>query len=198
MDYRLAPEHKWPAAVDDCWAALVWLTANGDELNLDTGRVAVGGDSAGGTLAAVVACRARDKQGPPLAMQLLIYPGTDICGHHASIDTYGEGMLLTKAAIRWFCEHYVPEGVSLQHPEVAPLYRESLDGLPAALVITAEFDPLVDEGEQYAMRLAEAGVPMTLTRYQGMIHAFMQFGPAVDAARSAIRQVAQVLAEALA
>src|SRR5580698_5547543 len=151
VDYRLAPENKFPAAVDDSHAATLWVAANAARLGVDSHRIAVGGDSAGGNLATVVAIRCRDAGGPKLAAQVLIYPVTDVStfdtGPHREL---GEGYFLTRASMEWFTGHYLASADQKRHPEASPLLATSLSGLPPALVITAEFDPLRDEGEAFA------------------------------------------------
>jgi acetyl esterase len=186
VDYRLAPETRCPGALDDCYAATAWAAGAAKELGIDATRIAVGGDSAGGNLAACVALRARD-EGLPLVFQLLIYPVTRADFESRSYTAYAEGYFLTRSAMQWFWECYAPEEGERRNPAVAPIHAKSLAGLPPALIITAEFDPLRDEGEAYGAALAKAGVPVMVRRYEGMIHAF--FGavteeptPAVDAA----------------
>jgi len=192
VDYRLAPEHKFPAAVDDSHAATKWVAANAERLGIDALRIAVGGDSAGGNLATVVAMRCRDAGGPTLAAQVLIYPVTDLStfetGSHREL---GEGYFLTRAAMEWFTGHYLASVDQKRHPEVSPLLAPKLSGLPPALVITAEFDPLRDEGEAYAKRLQQAGVPVTVTRYPGMIHGFVSMRGVLSGGRQAIQEAAQ-------
>ncbi len=193
VDYRLAPEHPYPAAVEDCLAATRWARDHAGEFGADGHRVAVGGDSAGGNLAAVVSLRCRDAGDPALAFQLLVYPATDMSCSFPSHAENGEGYLLTAPAIRWFLDHYIAEE-RRDEPDASPLRADSLYGVPPALVITAEFDPLRDEGEAYASRLREAGVPAQASRYDGMIHAFFgmdgvlpQAGDALDEAATALR-----------
>lgn len=193
VEYRLAPEHPYPAAVEDCLAATRWVRDHAGELEADGHRVAVGGDSAGGNLAAVVSLRCRDAGDPPLAFQLLVYPATDLTRSFPSHRENGDGYLLTAASIGWFLDHYIPED-RRKEPDASPYFADSLHGLPPALVITAEFDPLRDEGEAYAARLRESGVPATASRYEGMIHAFFgmdgalpQAGDALDEAATALR-----------
>jgi acetyl esterase len=192
VDYRLAPEHKFPAAVDDSYAATVWVAANAEKLGIDARRIAVGGDSAGGNLATVIAMRCRDAGGPTLAAQVLIYPVTDVStfetGSHREL---GEGYFLTRAAMEWFTGHYLASADQKRHPEASPLLAPNLRGLPPALVITAEFDPLRDEGEAYAQRLQQAGVPVTVSRYPGMIHGFVSMRGVLAGGRQAIQEAAK-------
>ena len=195
VDYRLAPEHKFPAAVDDSFAATVWIAANAERLGIDAKRIAVGGDSAGGNLATVVAMRCRDAGGPKLAAQVLIYPVADVSTFETeSHRELGEGYFLTRAAMEWFTGHYLASAEHKRHPEASPLLAPNLSGLPPALVITAEFDPLRDEGEAYAKRLQQAGVPVTVTRYPGMIHGFVSMLGVLSSGRQAIREAAQFTA----
>ncbi|MDX2166776.1 MAG: alpha/beta hydrolase [Deltaproteobacteria bacterium] len=190
VDYRLAPEHRYPAAADDCYAATQWAAARAAELGADARRVAIGGDSAGGNLTAVVAQMARDRGGPALAFQLLIYPVTDATNlETASYRDNATGYLLTTADMHWFWDHYLGDGrPRAAEPYASPLKATSLAGLPPALVLTAEFDPLRDEGEAYARALEEAGVPARLTRYQGMIHGFFGMGALLDQANAAVKE----------
>jgi acetyl esterase len=186
IDYRLAPEAKFPAAVDDCFAATRWVAEHSAELGIDPNRIAVGGDSAGGNLAAVVARLARDRGGPALIYQLLIYPVTDLRMGSASYVENAEGPLLTKAAMAWFIDHYAGTGADRIDPLASPLLAPDLVGLPPAFVLTAECDPLRDEGEAYGKRLMEAGVPAEVKRYAGMPHGFFSFGAAFDGSKEAI------------
>lgn len=176
IDYRLAPEHKAPAAVDDAYAAYLWAVAHAAELGADPGRVAVGGDSAGGCLAAVVTRLARDAGEPLPTLQWLIYPVTDMRGLTRSRTLFTDGFLLTKSNIDWFRDAYVDgSGLEITDPRISPLLADDLSGLSPALVITAGFDPLRDEGEQYATKLREAGVTVDARRMGSMIHAFVNF-----------------------
>lgn len=186
VDYRLAPEHKFPAGVEDCDAATQWVADNAASLHGDPARIAVGGDSAGGTLAAVVALRSRDRGAPYLAFQLLIYPATELHYHTLSHQENAEGYLLTRDAMMWFKEQYLRSDADTTHPDASPLLAPSLDDVPPAFIMTAEFDPLRDEGEAYANRLQEAGVPVILRRYDGMIHGFFNLGHVLDQGRQAI------------
>jgi len=191
VDYALSPENKFPAAVDDCYAATQWVAANAARLRVDPRRIAVGGDSAGGNLSTVMCLKSRDEGGPPLALQVLVYPVTNL----ASFDTpsyreFGEGYYLTRAEMEWFRGHYLARPEDAQHPYASPLLAPDLRGLPPALVITAECDPLRDEGEAYARRMADAGVAVTCTRYAGMIHPFFSLGGVFNQGRRAVEQVA--------
>lgn len=198
VDYRLAPEHKFPAAVDDAYAATRWVADNAASFGGDPARLAVGGDSAGANLAAVVCLMARDRGMFQPVLQVLIYPVTDYSFHTPSYLENAEGYLLTREDMRWFWGHYLADAEDGDHPYASPLRASSLSGLPAALVITAEYDPLRDEGEAYAARLRTAGVPVTLSRYDGMIHAFIRLTNRFDKARAAVREVADALKQAFA
>ena len=158
VDYRLAPEHKFPAAVEDAIAATRWIAANAARLGIDAGRLAVGGDSAGGNLAAVVSLDARDRGGPRLVHQFLIYPGTDMRMGWPSLERHAQQLPLTRAGMHWFIAHYLRNDGDKTDWRASPLLASSLTGLPPALVITAGFDPLCDEGEAYAEALRKAGV----------------------------------------
>ena len=197
VDYRLAPEHKFPAAVEDSFAALEWTAANAAELGVDPARIAVGGDSAGGNLAAVVAQIARDRGGPRIAFQLLVYPVTDARLAHPSMDENAEGYGLTRAQMAWFIEQYVRGEADKLDPHCSPLLAKSLADLPPALVITAEYDVLRDEGEAYARRLIGAGVRTALTRYTGMIHGAFQMHGLLDAGRAMLEQAGDALRAAV-
>jgi acetyl esterase len=173
VDYRLAPEHKFPAAVEDCYAATKWVAENAAQLNVDASHIAVGGDSAGGNLSAVIAQMARDQGGPHLVFQLLIYPATDFGMNTPSIEENGTGYFLTKDDMIWFMNHYLNNEEDKTNPIASPLLAKDLSGLPPTLIITAEYDPLRDEGELYGQKLKEAGVPVTISRYEGVIHGFV-------------------------
>jgi acetyl esterase len=198
VEYRLAPEHVFPAAPEDCYAATQWVAAHATAINGDPARLAIGGDSAGGNLTAVVAQMARDRQGPALRYQLLVYPVVDHNYNTPSYTENADGYLLTKDAMVWFWNHYLRSETDGQNPLASPLRAESLHNLPPALVITAEFDPLRDEGEVYAGRLQESGVPATLTRYDGMIHGFFSLGAVLDQGKTAIEEAAAGLRSAFA
>jgi acetyl esterase len=172
VDYRLAPEHTYPAAFDDCYAATAWVSEHAAELGGDPARIATCGDSAGGNLAAAVAIAARDRQGPPLAAQLLIYPVTDFNFTTGSYEENGDGYLLTKGSMQWFWAHYLGAQELGKDPFACPARADNLVGLPPTFIATAEFDPLRDEGEAYAATLRAAGVHVTAKRYDGMLHGF--------------------------
>jgi acetyl esterase len=197
VDYRLAPEHRFPAAVDDCDVATSWVSTHATEFGGDPARLAVAGDSAGGNLAAVVALHARDADGPAIAFQLLIYPGTDMTRSLPSHTENGTGYLLDSDTIGWFMDNYLADA-DPRHPDASPLFAEDLSGLPPALVVTAEFDPLRDEGEAYAERLRQAGGRVTTSRYNGMIHGFYGLDSVFDAAKRATGETVEALREALA
>ena len=190
VDYRMAPEHKFPAAAEDCYAATCWVASNAAALGADPKRLAVGGDSAGGNLAAVVSLMARDRGAPRIAFQLLVYPVTDYSYDTASYRENADGYLLTKDAMMWFWNHYLREPGDGANPYASPLRAASLAGLPPAMVITAEYDPLRDEGEAYARRLREAAVPVTLRRYDGIIHGFFILTGVFDEAIQAVSEAA--------
>jgi acetyl esterase/lipase len=173
LDYRLAPEHRFPAAVDDAWAALQWIAAHAAELGGDPARIAVGGDSAGGNLAAVMALRAAERGGPALAFQLLVYPVLDCDFARPSYLAHGEGYVLTRKGMEWFWNHYLPDAAARRDPDASPLHAASLAGQPPALLLLAGLDVLADEGEAYAERLRAAGVPVTVKRYADAIHGFL-------------------------
>ena len=198
VDYRLAPEHPFPAAAEDCYAATAWAARNAERFGGDGTRLAVVGDSAGGNLAAVVALMARDRDGPPIAFQLLVYPVVD--GVHFETASYrdnADGYLLTAAAMQWFWNHYAPDIAQRQSPYASPLLAESHAGLPPALVLTAEFDPLRDEGEAYAAKLAAAGVAAKHLCYDGFIHGFFSHTRTIPATRPAMEAACAALKEAL-
>jgi acetyl esterase len=197
IDYRLAPEHKYPAAVDDCYAAAKWVSDHAHELGGDPARLAVGGDSAGGNLSAVVSLMARDRGGPKIAFQLLVYPATDMACNTYSHKTFTD-YFLTDRSIRYFLGHYLRGEADRKDPAASPALAASHKGLPPALIITAEFDPLRDEGEAYGEILRKAGVPVTVTRYDGMIHGFFTMGLVLRQGREAISQAAGALRTALA
>lgn len=197
VDYRLAPEHPFPAAVDDAYAALQWVAHHASELPGDGSRLGVAGDSAGGNLAAAACLRARDRGDPAVAAQLLVYPVIDRDFETPSYRDNAEGYFLTRSEMQWYWRHYLPEESSADDPYACPIRAGDLSGLPPAVVITAEHDPLRDEGAAYARRLEEAGVPVTYRCYEGMFHGFFAFPDALDAARDANELAARALREAL-
>jgi acetyl esterase len=197
VGYRLAPEHPWPAAVEDAYAATLWASRNAAGLGGAQDRLAVAGDSAGGNLAAVVALGARDRGGPAIAFQLLVYPALDAAGGTASWRDHAEGFHLTAAGMRWYWDHYLG-GADGRAPDASPLRAAFLSGLPPALVIVAEHDVLRDEGEAYAARLAGAGVAATATRYPGMVHGFFRWRAVTATADTALAEAAAALGSALA
>jgi acetyl esterase len=191
--YRLAPEHRFPAAFDDAYAAARWVHDRAGDWGGDPRRVAIGGDSAGGNLAAAVALRARDERAFRPVLQVLIYPIMDFCFDTPSYRQNADGYMLTRADMRWFWRCYLAREEDGRQPYASPLRAEDLRGLPPALVITAEYDPLRDEGETYAARLREAGVTVTLTRYPGMIHGFIRRTAQFDKARRGLREIGEAL-----
>lgn len=186
VDYRLAPEHKFPAALDDSFAATTWIADHAAELNIDLGRIAVGGDSAGGNLATVVAHLAREHSAPHLVYQLLIYPATDMRMMAASIEENANAPILTKEAMHWFIGHYLNGDGDRHNPLASPLLATDLSGLPPAFIITAECDPLRDEGEAYGILLKKEGVPVEVERYAGMPHGFFSMAGGLETARQAV------------
>ena len=170
VDYRLAPEHKFPVPVEDCYAALLWVAGHAAELGVDAGRLSVGGGSAGGALAAAVCLMARDRGGPAIGFQLLEIPVTDLTMAQPSIEENAHAPVLTRAAVSTYVSYYLADPNDATHPYASPLHAPDLTGLPPALVTTAEYDPLRDEGEAYARRLKEAGVPVSLLRLDGHFH----------------------------
>ena len=196
LDYRLAPEHPFPAGLEDAFTAAAWACANADALGCDPERLAIGGDSAGANLAAVVT-----QAGTlPFRFQLLVYPVTDARGGSPSYEAHKDGPWLTEAGMHWFVGHYLSGGAgALDDPRVSPLLAtdEALANSPPTLVITAELDPLRDEGEAYAERLRSLGVPVDVTRYEGMFHGFCSFADLLDDGRRAVSQAAAALAGAL-
>lgn len=196
-DYRLAPEHKFPAPVEDAYAATQWAASYAASFGGDGTRLAVGGDSAGGAMAASVTLMARDRGGALPSFQLLIYPVTNYSFDTPSYRQNASGYMLTRDDMVWFWRHYLTNKADGLHPYASPLRAKELQGLPPALVITAEFDPLRDEGEAYAEKLRRAGVPVKLTRYDGMIHNFVRMFPILDRGREAVQEAGRTLRAAL-
>jgi acetyl esterase len=197
VGYRLAPEHRWPAAVEDAYAATLWASRHAAELGGAQHRLAVAGDSAGGNLAAVVALGARDRGGPAIAFQLLVYPALDAAGDTGSWREYAEGFYLTAAGMRWYWDHYLG-GADGAAPDASPLGAAFLGGLPPALVVTADHDVLRDEGEAYTARLREAGVAADVRRVEGVVHGFLRWRAVTGAADAALQEAAAALRSALA
>jgi len=198
VDYRLAPENKYPAALDDTYAALCWVRDQADELGIDPRKLVIGGSSAGGNLAAAACLVARDRGGPPLAMQVLIVPALWMAtGATESMRTNGESYGLDAATMEWFARHYIGTEDDANDPLVSPYLAKDLRGLPPALIVTAEFDALRDDGELYGGRLREAGVEATVIRYAGMIHGFMGFA-SIDAAGVAVGHIGEIVRARLA
>jgi acetyl esterase len=196
VDYRLAPEHPFPAALEDAWHALEYTAKHASELGGDGSRLAVMGDSAGGNLAAVCAIQARDAGGPELALQVLVYPVADCDFHTESYRENAAGFLLQAQTMRWFFDCYTRGDADPTDWRIAPLRARDLHGVAPALVLTAEYDPLRDEGEAYARRLQEAGVSVTKHRYDGMIHQFFGMSGVFDASREAVQRVGTALQRA--
>jgi acetyl esterase len=196
-DYRLAPEHRFPAAVEDCFDALLWAAEQRRRIGRADLPLIVAGDSAGGNLAAVCAALARDAVGPEIALQVLIYPVTDCDLTTASYQDHGEGLLLTRADMEWFFDHYVGGPERRTDPLVSPARAPSLAGLPPAFVLTAEYDVLRDEAEAFAASLRSAGVPVTVRRYEGMTHGFLRMLNLIAGARQAMDDIGREISAAL-
>jgi acetyl esterase len=189
IDYRLAPEHKFPAAVDDAITATKWIADNSKQFGIDASRLVVGGDSAGGNLAAVVAISARDGNGPAITGQVLIYPAIDFAMTHPSHGEPETSILLTHSVIKWFRDHYLNGAADVDDWRASPARTKTLDGLPPAYVLTAGGDPLRDEGDEYAHRLKEAGVPVTYRTFPGQFHGFFTMGKLLQQANVAATEI---------
>jgi len=198
VDYRLAPEHKFPAAVNDAIAAASWVETNAASLGVDANRLAVGGDSAGGGLAAVVAQAAAKTGSPHLAYQMLMFPVTQIGEETASLRNFAEGYFLERAGLQWFYDHYLPEDADRNDPRISPLKAEDVSGLPPAYVMLAGFDPLHDEGRAYAQKFSAAGVPVTVADYPDMVHDFIFMHAVLPQAQEALKAAAAALKQAVA
>ena len=190
VDYRLAPENPYPAAVEDAYAATEWVAENSAVIQADPEKLAVGGDSAGGHLATVVSMMARDRKGPRIDLQILIYPITDCNFNTPSYLENKEGYMLTRDLMKWFWGHFLNDENQSNEPYASPLRAENLSNLPPALIITAEYDPLRDEGQAYGKRLQDAGVKVMLSHYPGMIHAFIRMTARLDMANQALDEIA--------
>jgi acetyl esterase len=197
VNYQKAPEHKFPVPFNDAWASTCWVAEHAEELGIDAARMAVGGDSAGGNLAAAVAIKARDEGGPALAFQLLVYPATDHDLDTPSCLANGEGYLLQRESMRWFWGHYLDGATDVPDWRAFPMRAASLAGLPPALVVTAEFDPLRDDGRRYADRLRAEGVPVTYSEHAGMIHGFYWMQAVLDQSRNLHEEIAREVRGAL-
>jgi acetyl esterase len=195
-DYRRAPEAKFPVPVEDCYAALQWAEAHASEIGGDAARLAVCGDSAGGNLAAAVALMARDRNGPRLSLQILAYPVIDARCDTDSHRRFGDELNLTSAEVRWCWQQYLAPGDDGSHPYASPIRAGSLAGLPPALVIGPEYDPLVDEGKAYADALAATGVPATYAHFPGMIHSLLAYSAALPPSERAFAEIVTALREA--
>lgn len=193
VDYRLAPEHPFPAAIEDAYAAIKWSAEHAGTFRGDSTRLAVGGDSAGGNLATVGSMMVRDLGGPPVVFQLLIYPVTHYSFASSSYRDYGKGYFLTEEEMRYFWGSYLSDDKSGANPYASPLLADDLSRLPPALVITAEYDPLRDEGEAYADRLQDAGNSVQKRRYNGMMHSFLSMSGTLEQAEKALGEIEQVL-----
>lgn len=195
VDYRRPPEHVFPAAAEDCYAALTWAVRQADELGIDPSRVAVAGDSAGGNLAAAVTLRARDEDGPSIGAQVLFYPATTF-DLDLGFDLEFEGMILFRDEVQWHKDAYFAQADDASSPWASPLGAD-LTGLPPALVVTAEYDPIRPQGELYAAKLTRCGVPTTWKRFDGMVHGFAQFPMLFDEAETAVCEAAKFVTESL-
>jgi acetyl esterase len=193
LDYRLAPEHRFPAAVEDAWAGLVWLHDNASGIGAVPDRLAVGGDSSGGNLAAVLAHRSRDRGGPPIAAQLLIYPAVDFDLDTPSYRAVGMGYGLTTESMRWYREQYLADPRDGDSPDASPLRASDFSNLAPALVITCELDPLASEGSAYAAALRDAGVPVEHIEEAGMIHGYIRMAGVIVRARKSWDDCARFL-----
>ena len=198
VDYRLAPDTKFPGPADDCYDVTVWAAQNAASINGDPNRIAAGGDSAGGNLAAGISLMARDRGNPSLQFQLLVYPVTAHDFTTTSYQDNAEGYLLSKTSMEWYWDQYLASPADASNPYAAPMAATDLSNLPPALVITAEYDPLRDEGEAYGARLKDAGIATTCTRYNGMIHGFFGMSAVMDQAKNAIAEASAALKQAFA
>ncbi|MEK9708336.1 MAG: alpha/beta hydrolase [Alphaproteobacteria bacterium] len=200
VDYRLAPEHPYPAAPDDCWAALLWTVENEAELGINASRIAVGGESAGGNLAAGLALRARETGGPTLVAQILVYPVTDMFFEQdlPSFALADEDYFLTREQMRWYWDCYLPGTTTTTDPLISPCMEQDLSNLPFTQIVTAEFDPLRDDGKRYGERLAAAGVDVEYACMPGMIHGYWHYGKLIDASAEALQMSVEALKRAFA
>jgi acetyl esterase len=197
VDYRLAPEHKAPAAFDDAFAVAQWVETNAPSLEIDANRLAVAGDSAGGNLAAAVSIAAKHKGAPKISYQLLIYPTLQMRPNTQSMKDFAEGYFLERKTMDWFYDQYLPSEADINDPRYSPLAASDLAGVPRAYIVTAGFDPLKDEGKAFADKLNRAGVAAVYVNYDGMIHGFFNMSAAVPSAKQAISAAASAVKEAL-
>jgi len=197
VDYRLAPEHRWPAAMDDVWAATQWIEENAAQLGVDAGRIAVGGESAGGMLAAVVTQLARERGGLKIAYQLLMFPNTQVGSETFSLKEFAVGYFLERKAIEYFYTSYLPADADRNSPKVSPLRAKDFSGLPPAYIMLAGYDPLHDEGMAYAEKLRSAGVKVTVADYEGMVHGFIYLQTVLPQAHDAVAKAAKAVKQAL-
>jgi len=197
VDYRLAPEHKFPAAVEDAYDSLQWIADHHQEFNINPNLLAVGGDSAGGNLAAVACIIAKERKTPKIAYQLLIYPSTGFKEEPPSMRENSEGYMLTRELMEWFRKHYFNTEEEMQHPYASPIFYPHLEGLPPAMIVTAQYDPLRDVGKAYADKLEEKGVEVTYRNYEGLIHGFINFHNFIAEAQRALEEMAAQLSQAL-
>jgi acetyl esterase len=197
VEYRLAPENPWPAAVDDAWAAFQWIEANAADLGVDGGRIAVGGDSAGATLSAIITQLARAKAKPKIAYQLLLFPGTQVGAETSSLHEFAVGYFLERKAIEYFNSLYLPPGTDRQSTKVSPLRAKDFTGLPPAFVMLGGYDPLHDEGLAYAEKLKAAGVKVTIADYTDMVHCFIYLQTVLPQAHEAVTYAARAVKRAL-
>jgi acetyl esterase len=198
VQYRRAPEHRFPAAPEDCYAAVRWLAEHAASFGGDPQRLGVGGDSSGGNLTAAVTLMARERGGPRLRCQVLVYPNTDYRADTPSRHEIDDPVMFNRHSVEWYWRHYLTDPVDGDNPLASPLRAASLRGLPPALVISAEYDPLRDEAEAYARRMQAEGVPVELTRYDGMVHGFFTMSGVLDDARAALKQTSEFLHTKLA
>ena len=197
IDYRLAPEHKWPAALDDAMTAFAWIAQNATALGIDGGRIAVGGDSAGATIAASLTQATKDK-GAAIAFQLLLFPGTDLAGHFASMEKFAVGYFIDKSTIDWNKAQLLPPGADPASPQISPLRAKDFSGLPPAFILLAGYDPFHDEGLAYAEKLRQDGVNVAVADHDDMVHCFIYLQTVLPQAHEAMSQAAKAVKEALA
>jgi len=198
VEYRLAPEHKWPAPLDDAAAALQWIFDNAPALGVDAGRIAVGGDSAGALLTACLTQLMKKKGGAAIAFQMLLFPSTDLAGHFTSMDKFSVGYFLDRQTIEWNNNQLFPQGIDRSSPEISPLRAKNFAGLPPAYIMLAGYDPLHDEGLAYAEKLKEAGVNVTVADHPEMVHCFVYLQTVLPQAHQAIATAAKAVRDALA